>query len=67
MIAVMVQGLREQLIRAKGLKTLGELAEEIGVTRPTMARFLRGGYTSLSTVEAVEQWLSRKIDHRYER
>ena len=58
MIVDTVNELREQLLRAKGLQTLGELAERIGVTRPTMARFLRGGYTSLGTLEAVEQWLA---------
>ena len=67
MIANVVNELREQLLHAKGLKTLGDLAEQVGVTRPTMARFLRGGYTSLGTIEAVDQWLALQNDAPYER
>ena len=58
MITDTVNDLRLQLLQAKGLCTLGELAEQMGITRPTMARFLRGGVTSLTTLEAVEQWLA---------
>lgn len=57
MILETVNDLRERLLRAKGLHTIGELAMQIGVTPPTMARFLRGGYMSIGTLEAIEQWL----------
>lgn len=57
MIVDTVNELRERLLHAKGLLTIGDLAEQTGLTRQTMGRFLRGGYPGLSTLEAVERWL----------
>ena len=58
MLVDTVNELRDQLLRAKGIQTLGELAEQIGVTTKTLARFLRGGAVGLATLEAIEAWLA---------
>ena len=60
MLTTLVNDLRDQLLRAKGLQTLGELADDMHLTRQTMARFLRGGTVSFSTLEAIETWLATR-------
>lgn len=55
-----IDHLKQRYFVCKGPRSMVDIEEAIGVSRYTLARFARGGYVSMATLEAIEDWVCRE-------